>query len=58
MRKNIQAREKNTLDELKFRLDFRDEYGIDYNEAIDNLKRKKEESAARWNQILLKYNLI
>lgn len=48
----------NTQDELEFRLKFREEYGIDYIEVIDNLKRRKQESEARWNQVLMENNLL
>ncbi len=41
--------------ELNFRIRFRDEYGIDYYEAIDNIKRKQEKRNQWWHNVCVTY---
>ena len=55
-KKPIQTR-KN-MPEIDFRIWFKNEYGMDYLEALHNLDEQKEESNRKWNQILVKYNLV
>lgn len=43
---------------LEFRIWFRDEFNIDYLDAIENLRNNKKESDRKWHQVLVKHNLI
>lgn len=43
--------------ELEFRVRFKEEIGIDYLEALDILKKMKQESELKWNQLLLRQGL-
>ena len=55
----IQNTESNTQEtELEFRIRFKKDYGIDYLEALDRLKKMKEQSELKWQQTLVKYGLI
>ena len=55
---NNTGSEKNTISELEFRIDFRDEFGIDYQEALSDLKEKVYETERLWNQTLVKHGVI
>ena len=46
------------ISELEFRIKFREEYGIDYLDAVDIVKRTRERTELEWNQLLIKYKLI
>jgi hypothetical protein len=48
---------QNAISEIEFRVSFRDEYGIDYLEAINALKKRKQETEREWNQLLVRLNL-
>ena len=39
--------------ELEFRIWFRDEFGMDYLEALEKLKNMKQESERKWQQSLM-----
>jgi len=41
-------------EDLKFRIKFKEEYGIDYYEAVDNLNKTKQQSARDWNDLLMR----
>ncbi len=43
---------------LEFRIWFRDEFNIDYLDAIESLRNNKKESDRKWHQVLVKHNLI
>jgi len=43
---------------LEFRIWFRDEFNVDYLDAIENLRNNKKESDRKWHQVLVKHNLI
>ena len=43
---------------LEFRIKFKDEFGLDYLDAIDQLNERKSETERNWHQLLVKYNLI
>jgi hypothetical protein len=58
MTMNSTVSEKNTISELEFRIDFRDEFGIDYQEALSDLKEKVYETERLWNQTLVKHGVI
>jgi hypothetical protein len=58
MTMNNTGSEKNTISELEFRIDFRDEFGIDYQEALSDLKEKAYETERLWNQTLVKHGVI
>jgi hypothetical protein len=58
MTMNNTGSEKNTISELEFRIDFRDEFGIDYQEALSDLKEKVYETERLWNQTLVKHGVI
>ena len=45
--------QKNTRSELEFRIWFRDEFGIDYQEAVKALKERRLETERRWHQLLV-----
>ena len=49
--------QKNTNDEIQFRIDFKENFGIDYAEAVANFKKVNQESERGWNQLLIKHNL-
>ncbi len=49
---------KNTESEIDFRIRFKKEYGIDYLEALDKLKTRKEESERRWINTLISHGVI
>ena len=49
--------QKNTNDEIQFRIDFQKNFGIDYAEAVANFKKVSQESERGWNQLLIKHNL-
>lgn len=40
-------------DELNFRIAFKEEFGVDWNEAWDRLHRQKEETERKWQQSLI-----
>ena len=40
------------------RIEFRDEYGIDYQEALKELKERRHETERLWNQTLVKHGVI
>ena len=44
--------------ELEFRLWFRDEFAIDYIDAIQTLSERKKESERLWRQLLVKHGVI
>ena len=48
----------NTLNELEFRIWFKHEFGIDYQEAIKWLEDRKAESSRKWNQTLTLHRVI
>ncbi len=37
--------------ELDFRVRFKDEYGVDYQEALDHIKRKQEKRNQWWHSV-------
>lgn len=41
-------------EEIEFRIQFKQEYGIDYNEALQRLKEQKKESERKWQNTLIK----
>lgn len=43
---------------LEFRIWFKDEFGIDYLDAVENLRNDQKETQRKWHQVLVKYNLI
>lgn len=51
--KEIHSKAEET--ELEFRIRFKSEYGIDYQEAIDNIKRKQEKRNQWWHNMCLIY---
>ena len=48
----------HTKPSLEFRIKFKQEYGIDYLEAIDNLNRQKKENERKWLELLVKHGVI
>ena len=54
---NMVSRE-NTKNELEFRLWFRDEFGIDYLEALRLIKERKAETERVWRQVLVEHGVI
>ena len=50
--------QESTKSELEFRLWFRDEFGIDYLEAVKTLQERKKETERLWRQILVKHGVI
>ena len=58
MTTNNKALETSTRSELEFRIEFRDEYGIDYQEALQELKERRHETERLWNQTLVKHGVI
>lgn len=43
---------------LEFRIWFKDEFGIDYLDALEKLRDDQRETERNWHQVLVKYNLI
>lgn len=48
----------NTKTEIEFRIEFKKDYGIDYLDAVNNLKQRKKESERKWKNILIKNGII
>ncbi len=48
----------STKNELEFRLWFRDEFGLDYLEAVKLIKERKQETERVWHQVLVKHGVI
>ena len=50
---------KGEESELDFRIRFKSEYGIDYYEALDNIRRKQEKRNQWWHNmcVLYKWNV-
>lgn len=48
--RNIQNSKES---DLAFRIAFREEFGVDWNEAFDDLHKDKEETERKWQQTLL-----
>ena len=51
-------KEDDIQNEIEFRLMFRREYGIDYLEALDRLKKQRQKTETKWNQLLVNNKLI
>ncbi len=51
-------KEDGIQNEIEFRLMFRREYGIDYLEALDRLKKQRQKTETKWNQLLVNNKLI
>ncbi len=49
---------KSATVSLEFRIQFNDEYGIDYIDAIEKLREETAQTERNWHQVLVKYNLI
>ena len=49
--------QKNIENELEFRIEFKKEFGIDWQEAWGNLQKQKQESERKWNDTLVKHGL-
>lgn len=49
---------KRTKNEIEFRLQFKEDYGIDYLEAIERLNKRKRDSERRWINMLIKNGVI
>lgn len=59
MHKNLSSNsQENIKSELEFRVWFRDEFGIDYQEAIKTLKETEAETERRWHQLLVSNGVI
>ncbi len=56
--KNQPSFQESTLNELDFRIWFKSEFGMDYQEAIKWHEDKKAESQRRWKQTLTKHRII
>tara|TARA_R110002051_G_C8631513_1_gene484827 strand:- start:423 stop:596 length:174 start_codon:yes stop_codon:yes gene_type:complete len=50
--------ETNTISELDFRIKFRDEYGIDYQDATKELEERRHETERVWHQLLVSHGVI
>ncbi len=48
----------STKNELEFRLWFRDEFGLDYLEAVKLIKERKQETERAWHQVLVEHGVI
>ena len=46
------------ISEIEFRIQFKEEFGIDYLDAVNNMQEFKNENIRRWQQLLIKYNII
>ena len=51
----IDQHSKAEESELDFRIRFRNEYGIDYQEVLDNIKRKQEKRNQWWHNMCVVY---
>jgi len=49
---------QDTKTELQIRIEFRDYFGIDINEAEAILKERREETARTWHQTLVSNRVI
>lgn len=45
---------QNIKNELEFRLLFREEFGVDYLEALNKIKNARAETNRKWNQVAIK----
>jgi hypothetical protein len=52
------ASPKNIETEIDFRIWFRDEFGIDYLEAVKLIKERKSETERVWRQVLVEHGVI
>jgi len=43
---------------LEFRIWFKDEFNVDYLDALERLRNDQKETERNWHQVLVKYNLI
>jgi len=50
--------QNNIKNELEIRVWFKSEFGIDYLDAVNQIKQTRKETERRWHQLLVKYNLI
>lgn len=50
--------QKSTKSELEFRLWFRDEFKIDYLEAVKKIQENKIENERLWQQLLVSHKVI
>ncbi len=48
----------NIKSELEFRIWFRDQFGIDYIQAVKELNERKAETERQWRQVLTSNNII
>lgn len=51
-------RRKTPEEELQFRIDFKNDFGIDYLEACDRLRKMHVKSERNWRNTLIKYGVI
>ena len=58
MKTNNTGSQKNIKSELEFRVWFRDEFGLDYQEAVKILKEKRSETNRVWRQVLVSHGVI
>lgn len=50
--------QENIKNELEFRVWFRDEFGMDYIQAVKELNERKTETERQWQQTLTSNNII
>jgi hypothetical protein len=53
MKNDQHLKEKET--ELDFRIRFKNEYGVDYKEAIDNIREKQQKRDRWWHSLSVLY---
>lgn len=49
---------QGTSESLKMRIEFKDYFGIDINEAEAMLKERKQETERAWHQVLVSNGII
>ena len=58
MNSQIRSHTQINTASLEFRVWFKDEFGIDYLDAIEKLRDDQKQTERNWHQVLVKYNLV
>lgn len=58
MSKVNKGSQENIKSELEFRIWFRAEFNLDYQDALKTLKERKSESHRLWRQLLVSHGVI
>lgn len=58
MSRNKDSNTQVKKSELEIRIEFKEYFGIDLNEADEMLKERRAETARAWNQVLVSHGVI